>query len=162
MSGPKKTLEDLKKEYHVLMKKYPLPSFEELNANFSIERVVDIETDFLLREIRKCVGDKLFNYLRFVENLLNPINASMFIFSLIKSLGPEEKRKLSEVYKKLSVLEIKFIKLDLSFNEEKEVEFIKEANKEWCSIRDNFKDILERIEGNLDNKSDIQGKGYLG
>ena len=53
--GKEKTreLDKLKKEYEKLRKKHNLPSFNELNKDFSIERVCEIETDFLLKEVRK-------------------------------------------------------------------------------------------------------------
>ena len=89
-------LSRLKKEYEKLRKKHNLPSFNELNKDFSIERVCEIETEFLLREIRKYMSDKIFNYLRFVELILNPVNSPMFIFSIMKNIGEEEKRKILE------------------------------------------------------------------
>ena len=43
----------LKKDYAKLQKKYSLPSFENMNQDFSIEKAAELETDYLIREIRK-------------------------------------------------------------------------------------------------------------
>src|SRR3989338_7156200 len=93
MEKPGMGLEKLKREYERLEKKHKLPSFRELNEDFHIEKIAESETDILIREVRKFVGDRLANYMRFVENLLNPVNAPMFIFSFIKLMEPEDKKR---------------------------------------------------------------------
>ena len=66
-------LKKLKENYSIIQKKHSLPKFEELNENFFIEKLAEVETDLLIREVRRLMGDKLVNYMRFVENLLNPV-----------------------------------------------------------------------------------------
>ena len=158
----KESLEKLKKDYSVIKKKYDLPSFEELNEDFNIEKISEIETDFLLREVRKFMADKFSNYLRFVEIILNPINAPMFIFSIIKSISNEEKNNLKEIYKKLAKIEVKVIELDISYKEEKEVEFIKESYKIWQEIKKDIALIISAVKKNWDNKFEVNGKSYFG
>jgi hypothetical protein len=119
-------LEELKKRYSELQAKYSLPSFEEMNKDFYIEKVAETQTELLVREIRRMVGDRLANYMRFVENLLNPVNVPMFVYSIVKLIGTEEKNQLSEIYKELIRNEIKFIERDLEFDEEKEALFVRE------------------------------------
>ena len=63
-----KKLEKLKTDYKVFQEKYSLPNFDELNEDFQIEKISESETDFILREVRKYVTDKFFNYLRFIES----------------------------------------------------------------------------------------------
>ena len=46
-------LKKLKEEYKKIQKKYDLPSFEELNSDFSIEKAADTETEYLIREINQ-------------------------------------------------------------------------------------------------------------
>ena len=82
--GKESSLEELKKDYLILQKKYKMPSFKELNEEFDIEKAAEHETDCLIREIRKAIMDKVIAYLRFVEMLLNPSNAPMFFFALVK------------------------------------------------------------------------------
>lgn len=57
----------LKKQYEPLRKKYKLPSFDELNKEFEIEKIQEKETDFILREIRKGMGEKVGAFLRFLK-----------------------------------------------------------------------------------------------
>jgi len=155
-------LEELKKDYKKLQEKFNLPEFEEFNKEFQIEKIAESETDFLVREIRKYMADKFSNYIRFIEALLNPVNAPMFIFSVVKLISAEEKKQLTECYKKLAKIQIKLIELDVKFVEQKEVEFVKESYKTWKEIQEDILNIINIIEKNWDNKSEENGKGYFG
>jgi len=108
------------------------------------------------------MADKFSNYIRFIEALLNPVNAPMFIFSVVKLISAEEKKQLTECYKKLAKIQIKLIELDVKFVEQKEVEFVKESYKTWKEIQEDILNIINIIEKNWDNKSEENGKGYFG
>jgi len=155
-------LENLKKDYKKIQKKYDLPDFEKLNEDFQIEKVIEVKTDFLIREIRKFMADKFSNYLRFIEAILNPVNVSMFIFSVIKSIGVEEKNKLTDIYKNLAKIEVRLIELEVKFIEEKEADFIKESYNIWQKIKEDLLNVVGVIKENWDNKSEVNGKGYFG
>lgn len=155
-------LEKLKKEYEKIQKKHKLPSFKEMNEDFHIEKISETETEILIREVRKMMADKLANYMRFVESLLNPTNAPMFVFSIIKLIEPEQKRRLSEIYKELMKSEMKFIEIDLKFDEEKEAQFIKESFKFWQDVKKDMSAILKTINDKWDDKAETNNKGYFG
>ena len=158
----KEDLENLKKEYSELQKKYALPTFEELNSDFQIEKLSENETDFLLKEIRRLVADRLFNYLRFVESLLNPVNVPMFVYFIIKTFDVKEKDKLTEIYKELAKREVELIGLDIESTEEKEANFIKESYKFWQEIKEDILEIVGVIKKNWDAKSETSKKDYFG
>ena len=158
----KTSIEELKEKYKEIKEKYNFPSFDELNREFQIEKASECESDYLIREIRKFVADKFSNYLRFIETILHPMNAPMFVFSIIKSISVEEKNKLTEAYKELAKYEVKVIKLDVSFNEEMEAEFIRESYKAWQKIKENILSVIEIMEKNWDNKFEGNNKGYFG
>jgi hypothetical protein len=154
--------EDFKKDYEIIREKYNLPSFQEMNENFQIEKVIECETEFLIKEIRKNVSEKFSNYLRFVEILLHPVSAPIFVFSVLKAMTLDEKNKLTKAYTELAKLEISAIKLDLVFSEEKEAEFIKDSYEIWKRIREDILEVIEIIEKNWDNKIEVNNKGYFG
>jgi hypothetical protein len=156
------SLNEVKKNYKKFQEKYNLPSFEKLNEDFQIEKIAENETDYLLREVKKAMAEKFYNYLRFTETLLNPVNAPLFIFSIIKSIDAEKKKKLNEIYKKLAKNEIKIIEVDLIYSEKKEAEFIKESYKLWQEIKEELMDIIKNVKGNWDNKLERKRNGYFG
>jgi len=155
-------LEKLKKDYEIIQKKYSLPAFNILNSEFAIEKISESETDFLVRSVALAMAEKFSNYLRFVELILNPSNSPMFIFSLIKTMGEEEKRKLSEIYKELTKIELTLVELDVDFSEKKEADFINNSYKTWLSVKKDFISVIEKMKTNWDNKSENNKNGYFG
>lgn len=158
----KSDLEQLKESYKPFQEKYKLPSFKLLNEDFHIEKIAESETEFLLREIRVCITEKFFNYIRFVESILNPSNAPMFVFAMTKTLGVKEREKLMELYKQLAKVDVDLIELDLEYSEEKEAKSINEYYLFWQKIKKEFLEIVNVIKKNWDNKVEDNGKGYFG
>lgn len=162
MMKEKSKLELLKKKYSVLHEKYNLPEFEKLNEDFYIEKAAEVDTDYPIREIRRFIADKFSNYLRFIEAILNPVNAPIFVFSITKSIDAKEKEKLSEVYKKLAKIEVNLIEIDIQFSEEKEAEFIKESYEIWQDIKKYLLTFIEVVKKGWDNKIEKNNKNYFG
>jgi len=155
-----KNLEELKKQYIIFKRKYELPEFSELNKVFDIEEI-DVETEFLLKKIRRLMSEKITGYLRFFEIILNPANAPMFAFKMIKKLDNKDKEDLSNIYEKLGNLEFELVKLDLEYNEEVEAKFIKKVYNVFVTLR---KDVLVVINKMLNFSSDEKSErgSYLG
>jgi len=162
MAEEESKLEKLKENYLKVQEKHNLPSFEELNKDFHIEKIAELETELLIREVRRFVGDKMVNYMRFIESLLNPVNVPMFVFSIIKALNAEDKKKLSEMYQDLMKMEIVFIELDLEFSEEKESKFIKDSYKSWQKVKKDLLEILNNVKVGKNTKIEPNNKGYFG
>lgn len=155
-------LEKFKKKYSVLEKKYSLPSFKSLCEDFDTERAAERDSDYVLREIRKVIVDKIFTYLRFVELLLNPANAPMFFLGMIKGLNGSDKKTIERIYFKLGETEIDVIELDNSYSEKAEAEFLIKISKEWQDIKEDIKDIISAIKSNWNNRGEKREKSYLG
>lgn len=157
-----KGLEKLKRNYSQLQLKYDLPGFEKLNEDFSIEKLSEVETDYLLREIIRFISEKISNYFRVVESLINPVNVPMFNYTIVKALGVEEKNKLNEIYKKLSKVEVDLIELDIEHLEEREALFLKGFYFIWQDVKKDILEIFKVVRRNWDNKKEDNGKGYFG
>ena len=160
MEKDKNNLEELKKQYAVFKKKYDLPEFSELNEIFDIEEV-DIETEFFIRKIRRVMSEKIAGYLRFFEIILNPANAPMFAFKMIKKLEEKDKQNLAEIYEKLGNLEFELVKLDLEYSEEKEIEYIKKVHKIFINLREDVLIIINKMLNNGGKETKERGS-YLG
>ncbi len=157
-----KTLNGLKKEYAVLARKHKLPAFDALNRDFEIEKVYERETDYLLREIRKVVMDKVLGYLRFIELLLNPTNAPLFFFGLVKSMGMDDRKTLEKIYSRLGEFEIDVIDLDNDYSWENEVKFVNKVFKEWQEIKGDLKGVVGSLRSGWSQKTEKKEKGYAG
>jgi len=155
-------LSELKKDYEKLRKVYKLPEFSLLNEDFDIEKIAQNETDFVLREIRRHMMEKVIAYLRFIEMLLNPSNAPIFFFSAIKGFTSSDKKLLERVYEELGEFEIEVIILDSKYNEKKEAEFISTISSRWQSISEEMLKLAEIMKRNWKQKSGKSERGYFG
>lgn len=155
-------LKQLKKEYSKFEEKYSLPTFEQLNQDFYIEKTAEIQTDYLIREIRRFMADRFSNYLRFIESVINPVNVPIFVFSIIKAMTIEDKKRLTEAYKKLARIEVDLVEVDIKFSEEKEAEFVKESFEVWQEIKKDVLEFIASVQKNWHNKIGTNDKGYFG
>jgi len=155
-------LTELKEKYEQFRKKHDLPIFNDINKAFDIEEL-DPESDFLIRKIRRYVSEKLAGYMRFIEILLNPSNAPIFFFKLIKKLDNSDKETLTKLYEELGNIELETITLDLEYNEEKEVDLIKKFYNLFNNeISKDLLKILKKLGNGENNKSKENNGSYFG
>ena len=145
MTKDSTSLDDLKKKYHELHKKYSLPSFEVVNELFDIEEV-ESESDFLLRTIRRSISEKVSNYFHFVEVLLNPNNAPLYFYKLINRLETDDRTLLLHLYEKLGTIEVQTLLLDLSYSEKNEAAFIIQISELFSKeIKNSLSSYIKKI-----------------
>lgn len=155
-------LERVKKEYSKLQSKYKLPSFDKLNEDFDTERISEKETDYLLREIRKAIADKVIAYLRFIEALINPSSGPMFFMIIVKGLELKDKDLIDKIYKSLAKYEIDIVDLDNLYSEKKEADFISKIYKSWQDVKEDIDKLVKLLRENWEKDSKQTEKGYLG
>jgi len=156
------SLEDLKKEYLKFGKKYSLPEFSKLNELFDVEEI-DIDTEFLLRRVRRVISERIAGYLRFIEIVLNPSNAPMFFFKLIKKLDEDDKKSLSDVYDVLGKFEVEILALDIDYSEEKEAEFIQNVFVAFeGDIKKKLLKVIKRMGNGDEEIKKVSNGGYVG
>ena len=155
-------LDKLKEKYEKFRIKYDLPQFFELNKLFDIEETC-IETDFLLRRIRRIIGDRITAYSRFAEVILNPNNAPIFFFKLIKKLETKDREILNEVYEALGKLEFEVLNLDLDYDEKKESDFIKKTFELFSNdIRQKLLGIIKKLSNEDNGDKKESSRSYFG
>lgn len=158
----KNNLLDFKANYQKLKVKYSLPEYAFLNEHFEIELLCEVETDLLLRRIRKQINDKISANLRAMETLLNPQNAPMFIFSIVKSFSSDDKELISKMYKKFVEMEVEAFGLENCYNEKKEADYINKICKEWTSIAEDVDKIFLSMQKVSKSETKTSEKSYFG
>ncbi|MGC9310054.1 MAG: hypothetical protein ACP5D2_05165, partial [Candidatus Nanoarchaeia archaeon] len=108
-----------KQQYSKLKEKYSLPDFQSLAEEFDIEKIGEKESSFLIRDIRKVIGEKINAYLNLFETFLNPSQSSMFVFSLLRNIKEKETKQIKEMHKKLAKMQLELMKLDTIYSEDK-------------------------------------------
>jgi len=158
----KSSLQELKEKYELKRQPYNLPDFAKFGEDFDVEKASEKETDFIIREIRRIVIEKISAYIHLFETILNPSSGSLLIFSVIKNLDYDDKKEIKEIYKKLAAMEITAMKLDTIYNENAEAEFVVKAFCEWQGIKLKIHKIFEKFDKELDINGSSVSSGYLG
>ncbi|MDO8643088.1 MAG: hypothetical protein Q7R76_05940, partial [Candidatus Woesearchaeota archaeon] len=91
---------DIKASYAALAKKYRLPSYEAVNQDFEIEAIE--ETDFLLKNIRNRIGEKMEFCIKLLTSILQP-EQNITDLHECKMFSDEQKKKIYSLYKNLMV-----------------------------------------------------------
>lgn len=153
-------MEDIKKEYSKLQKKYKLPNFEELDKNFEVS---SIENAKLLHvNIRKKIAEKIQGFCEVLEGLLHP-NTDLTSIYEDKFFSDKEKGKMFDLYKKLMVLARSALELSIEADEKEDAEFIKNINQEWKSIKEEFYKVANKLKESWEKETEAESKlEYLG
>ncbi len=148
--------------YDLLKEKYGLPEFDLIARDFDVEKVLEKETRFILREVRIAISEKISSYLNLFETLINPSSPPMFIFSVLRNLNSEDKEAIKKIYKRLSKFQIEAMKLDTIYEESKEVLYVKEAIKEWQNLKVEIYDLIDDLDKKSEEDNGSKNRGYFG
>ena len=136
---------ELKKKYEQLAKKHKLPSFDELNSDFEIDKL-DRESNNLLRAIRKLIMEKIVNSMSFLEMLVNPINAPRMYVPYIATMEVGDKKIIDEIYSSLAGLSVLSLELEINSEEKDEAVLINSVLGKWKELKPKFSQILKNIK----------------
>ncbi len=133
----------MKKEYETLRKKYNLQEFNELNRTFDIG---ELESEDILREIRKKIVEKINSYTKFLEGLLQPDTSTSGFFECDVLSSDKEKKKLFDLYKKLMIIDRSSLLVSLASTDEEEAKFINETYKEWNNLKEELINLITLVK----------------
>lgn len=153
---------DLRSAYNELRQKYELPEFEKMIEDFDIEKAIEKESAFLIREIRRVVNEKILSYLHLFETLVNPSAPPIFVFSLLRNIPANEKNSIKEIYKTLSKTQVEIMKLDTIYNENTEVKFINETFNMWQELKPIIYKLIESFEESFESDDTSKDRSYFG
>ncbi len=162
MTKEETKVEKTKEVYEKLSKKHNLPEFDILNKEFYIEEIELDNTYIPIKKIKRKVMEKIVNNARFLEMLLNPSHAPIFILQLIKKIDEKNKKIIQELYKEITEYEMKSFLLEIYNNEEEEIKFLKEIIKSNSLINQKLKEVLDDFNIIKEDLNNSASKNYFG
>lgn len=147
--------------YKKLEKKHKgLPPFARLNRAFEISRIED--TQFLLREIRRKIAERIEGSIKILEEVLQPeVNLTRLRES--EAFSEEEKKEMFTFYRRCMMLNRWGWEIEIMGEDKLDVAFIVKTYTEWDNIKKTMQKILQKMreqwKGDLDIKSETW---YLG
>ncbi len=95
-------LEELKKEYKDLEKKFKLPGFEDLDREFEIKGI-DLEKVDLLNALTRVVRDTIGMYINLLETVVSPNPSWLHSMIEVNNLSEKEKDDMLKFYYEIMV-----------------------------------------------------------
>jgi len=152
----------IKEEYEKLKKKHSLPDFKELDESFEVS-TIDRE-EFLLREIRRKIDEKIELYIKLLERLLQPDPSSLSDMYECKIFEDDEKDELYQLFKKLMYFDRFSIETSVGENDKRSSDFINKFWREWPEIKGKFLNFAKKAKDEWLKETKItdEERRYLG
>ena len=151
---------DIKKIYSEMQKKLGLPDFAAMDNEFEIS-TIEAE-DFLLREIRRRVHDKIDAICKSLDSVLQP-EATLHQMYESGVFSDEEKKQIYLMYKSLMNMHREGMMLEIQCLNDLDAKFIKDFMAKWKKIKPQLVDIFKKLAESWTKDSDIEEKlGYFG
>lgn len=150
----------MEKAYKELKEKHSLPDYNSLNQEFEISSIE--EEDFLLRNIRKKILEKIDFTLSIMDDILHPESG----FSSYKESGAfseSDRNKIIEMYKRLMFFKRSSTELSFDDSDELNAKFINDFMGEWPKMKETSLVFVRKLKESW--QKDILKKeivGYLG
>ncbi len=153
---------NLEEVYETLKQKNNLPELLELEEDFDIKKIEKEDEKFLIRSIRRVIGEKIGAYSQFLEILLNPSSPPLFLYSFLKNITPKQKEEIKKIYEILGKSQIEMMKLDTVYSEKEEIEFVKSFFISWQSLKKEIYSLITEVEKSSSKDLGINKRSYLG
>ncbi|MBW3020096.1 hypothetical protein KY334_02260 [Candidatus Woesearchaeota archaeon] len=134
--------------YDELKNKYDLPSMDEIDFEFEIDK----EADYILREIRRKINSKINAYMDLIHGVLQPDASEILQMHEVGFFTEREKSKLLKLYKRLMKISRHSDELAISFDEESEAIFIKEVYTQWPEIKEKILTMVRKMKDSWDKE----------
>lgn len=122
----------INENYENLRKRHDLPKFEDLNNEFEVSSIKQLEkTDFMLRVIRRRITDKLAMFCNILQSLILPNTGSAINMFEIKLFDEDDRTNIEKLLAEMMFWERKSLLLDIKSEEKEEAEFLKTVWNEW-------------------------------
>lgn len=142
------------------IKRFRLP-VDVLDEEFEIS-ALDLEHPFFLREIRRCIIEKLEDFAKVVRAVLEP-DTTLNDLHESRHFLPEQKEELVRLYKMLMVIKKDAQLLEIDSTDKKEAEFIEHVLEVYPHIKTQMASLVEKTRDAWTKEEHVKKDlGYLG
>jgi hypothetical protein len=152
----------MKEEYNKIKKEFDLPDFDILNYEFEI---IDLDpTEFLLREIKRKINDKISDACELLAKLIQPEPTSLTDLYEYRCFDDDAKNKIFELFSKILYIKRKINESELLLDDKIDAAIIKEAADTWPKLRKQLIPFVTELKACWKNppETDKEVTGYLG
>jgi hypothetical protein len=146
----------IKETYEKLKKKFNLPDYEEVNNELEISSVES--EDFLLRQIRKKISERIETITTELGSILQPSAESLTDMHECRFFDDKEKKKMIETYKKLMIISRTGLEAEIGCDDRKDADMINNFFKEWKSLKKDVLAFMKKMKTCWEKETEIEEK----
>ena len=152
---------EIGQEYAKLSKKYKLPKFKDIDAEFEISSL-DNEK-FLIKNILRSISEKLEFYIEVIGSLVHPDGSSISSMYEIRFFSEDEKNDMYNLFKRLMKIDRNVIELVLKNDEKEQSDFLNKFFIDWINIKKELLNYIKKMKDSWGKQSTIEEDiGYFG
>ena len=152
--------EKLRKQYEDLAKKHGLPRFEELDSEFQVSALEDVQ--LLLPEIIGKMLEKIQTYADFLGEILQPDTNLVNLYES-RVLGEPDKKEAYDVFRRLMMWKRRSLDVGLAGNPQAESAFVAGLFAEWKALKPRLAGLVGKIADSWESDSEeVEKLGYFG
>jgi hypothetical protein len=133
----------IEQHYADLKKKHSLPDFALLDKEFEISTIE--KPEFLLRNVRRKVGERLDSATQLLDPLIQPDAGSFVHLSEYRALTEGDRREMMKHFQHILQLTLACIDAEMGCDDARDAEFIKRAAAEWPLLREAIRPFVQKI-----------------
>lgn len=138
-----------------------LPEFNLLNNEFEISSIE--KEEFLLRQIRRKITERVEMILKLADEFLHPAAETFTNFYECSCFDESEKRELLEIFKNMMTIYRGLIEADVLQDESNDVKLIKTTYTNWPDLRKKFVPYITKVKDHWTHlKQKKESLGYMG
>ena len=152
---------EIEKEYDSLSKKYKLPKFKDIDAEFEISSLENEK--FLIKNILRGISEKLEFYIEFISNLVHPDGSSISSMYEIRFFSEDDKNDMYMLFKKLMKTHRNIVEMVLKNDEKEQSDFLNKFFADWQDMKKELLKHIEKMKDSWGKQSTIEEDiGYFG
>ena len=153
----------LKEQYTTLIKKYRLPSYDDIDHDFELLAIPSIlEIGKPLAFVRRRMNDKLAWMCNLIQSLLSPTPGSYISMYESGLFTKEERDEMSKLLRDLMRLERTSVALDIEGAEHKDAAFVSEIFARWPIWKKQMLALTQKLIKGWEEEKKTQKSSYLG
>ena len=137
-------INSVEERYEELRVRFGLPEYTWIDHEFEIFTLE--EEKYLLRAIKDRIAQKIDDYVKIIEDLLNFDSSSFSSIYETRTLTDPDKEKILKLHQKLMILLRKALEISIDNNEIDIAAFIKDIADRWDSFKPPLKDIARSLQ----------------
>ena len=152
---------EIEKGYSSLSRKYKLPKFSDIDAEFEISSL-DNEK-FLIKNTLRRIAERLEFYIEVIGNLVHPDGSSISSMYEIRFFSEDEKNGMYTLFKRLMKIDRNIVEIVLMNDEKEQANFLNEFFNDWQNMKKELLSYIGKMKDSWEKQSTIEDDiGYFG